>query len=108
MDLDGVRGYKGALTMEERRRRSDSGLYAYYGQPGHVLATCAFASCARQACGTYLHLLFLPSPESAAVAAPIAAAAAAVAIRPGILSLGTLQPVTHLQFSPTQPSRGHS
>ena len=31
MDLDGTRGYKGALTMEERRRRSDAGLCAYCG-----------------------------------------------------------------------------
>ena len=48
MDLDGTRGYKGALTMDERRRRSDAGLCAYCGQPGHTLATCTLASRSRQ------------------------------------------------------------
>ena len=43
MDLNGTRGYKGPLTMDERRRRSDAGLCAYCAQPGHTLATCAVA-----------------------------------------------------------------
>ena len=60
MDMDGTRGYKGALTMEERRRRSDAGLCAYCGQTGHTLATCALASHSRQARGTYQHLPLLP------------------------------------------------
>ena len=47
MDMDGTRGYKGALTMEERRRRSDAGLCAYCGTASHTLATCALASRAR-------------------------------------------------------------
>ena len=40
MDLDGTRGPRGPLTIDERRRRSDAGLCAYCGQPGHVIATC--------------------------------------------------------------------
>ena len=83
MDMDGVRGYKGALTMEERRRRSDSDLCAYCGQPNHYLATCAFASRARQARGTYEHLPLPPPPESAAAAATAAATAAVAAAAAG-------------------------
>ena len=77
MDLDGPWGFKGALTMEERRRRSDAGLCAYCGQPGHTLATCALASRSRQARGTYQHLPLLPPSDSAAAAAAAPAAAAA-------------------------------
>ena len=40
MDLDGTRGPRGALTLEERRRRCDAGLCAYYGQAGHTLNAC--------------------------------------------------------------------
>ena len=77
MDLDGTRGYKGSLTMEERRRRSDAGLCAYCGQFGHTLTTCALASRSRQARGTFPHLPLLPPPDSAAAAATSAAAYAA-------------------------------
>ena len=90
MDLDGTRGYKGALTMKERRRRSDAGLCAYCGQPGHTLATCALASRSRQAWGTYPHLPLLPPPDSAAAAAaaaaPTSAAASAAASAAGYLA----------------------
>ena len=54
MDLDGSRGFRGSLTNEERRRRSEAGLCAYCGHPGHDLATCPGAARARQARGTYL------------------------------------------------------
>jgi len=53
MDLDGSRGRRGPLTIEERRRRSDAGLCAYCGTAGHVLATCPRAAHIRQARGTY-------------------------------------------------------
>ena len=79
MDVDGTRGFKGALTMEERRRRSDAGLCAYCGQPGHTLATCALASRSRQARGTYQHLPLLPPSDSAAAAAAAVAATSAAA-----------------------------
>ena len=41
MDLDGTRGPRGPLTLDERRRVSDASLCAYCGQPGHVITTCA-------------------------------------------------------------------
>ena len=44
MDLDGTRGARGPLTLEERRRRSDAGLCGYCGQPGHLIATCPAAA----------------------------------------------------------------
>ena len=53
MDVDGTRGFRGSLTNEERRRRSDAGLCAYCGQLGHVLATCPSATRVRQARGTF-------------------------------------------------------
>ena len=36
MDLDGSRGFRGSLTLEERRRWSDAGLCAYCAQHGHL------------------------------------------------------------------------
>ena len=53
MDLDGSRGRRGPLTIEERRRRSDAGLCAYCGAAGHALATCPRSTHLRQARGTY-------------------------------------------------------
>ena len=40
MDLDGTRGARGPLTLDERRCRSDASLCGYCGQPGHLIATC--------------------------------------------------------------------
>ena len=40
MDLDGTRGARGPLTLDERRRRSDASLCGYCSQPGHLIATC--------------------------------------------------------------------
>ena len=40
MDLDGTRGPRGPLSLDERRRRFQAGLCAYCGQAGHTLATC--------------------------------------------------------------------
>ena len=44
MEVDGSRGVRGPLTMDERRRRSDHNLCAYCGQPGHLIATCPGAA----------------------------------------------------------------
>ena len=79
MGMDGTRGFKGALTMEERRRRSDAGLCAHCGRLGHTLATCAVASRSRQARGTYQHLPLLPPSDSAAAAAAAVAATSVAA-----------------------------
>ena len=65
LDLDDPRGHKGALTMDERRRRSDGDLCAYCGLPVHTLATCAAASRSCQARGTIQHIPLLPPPDSA-------------------------------------------
>ena len=75
MDLDGSRGFRGSLTHEERRRRSDASLCAYCGHPGHDLATCPGAARARQARGTYLgfpspHTSFSSSPATSAPPPP--------------------------------------
>ena len=40
MDIDATRGFRGALTQEERRRQFDAGLCAYCGKSGHAIATC--------------------------------------------------------------------
>ena len=39
MDLAGTRGNRGPLTSDERRRRADNNLCAYYGQSSHPIAT---------------------------------------------------------------------
>ena len=66
MDLAVTWGYKGPLTMDERRRRSDVGLCAYCAQFGHTLATYAAAVRVRQARGTYQHTPLLPPSDAAA------------------------------------------
>ena len=40
MDMDGKRGACGSLSNEERRRRADANLCAYFGQPGHITSSC--------------------------------------------------------------------
>ena len=118
MDMDGTRGFKGSLTMEERRRRSDASLCAYCGQPGHTLATCALASRSRQARGTYQHLPLLPPrillllqlqlllPPLRLLLLHLLLLTRPVTLHSGTLQSGTLQPVFHQQFSPTHPIRG--
>lgn len=64
MDLDGSRGPRGSLTDDERRRRSDAGLCAYCGRPGHDLATCQAAARGRQIRGTYQPVPGSPYPPA--------------------------------------------
>ena len=40
MEIDGSRGTRGPLNQDERRRRAEHNLCAYYGQPGHLIAKC--------------------------------------------------------------------
>ena len=49
MEVDGTRGPRAPLTMEERRRRADAGLCAFCAQPGHTLATCPSVAKVHQA-----------------------------------------------------------
>ena len=64
MDLDGSRGPRGALTPEERRRRAEGGLCAYYGGADHTIATCPRAAHIRQARDTFSHLPPFPALPS--------------------------------------------
>ena len=61
MDMDGTRGRHGSLTTEERRRRSDAGLCAYYGGADRLIATCPRAAHIRQARGTFPHFPNFPA-----------------------------------------------
>ena len=53
MDLDGMRGARGILSHEERRRRADANLCAYCGQPGHIISSCPRRLQAFQARGLF-------------------------------------------------------
>ena len=61
MDLDGTQGPRGALTPEERRRRTEDGLCAYCGVADHAIATCPRAAHIKQARGPFPHLPLFPA-----------------------------------------------